>query len=439
MPIGNTADENPMAPDVTSEPLRNDLLDRSVAGTCTETDMERLLGVLQELSLARSLAAIQQIVRRAARELTGADGATFVLRDGDHCHYADEDSIAPLWKGLRFPLSACISGWTMLQRRAAVIEDIYADPRIPAGVYRPTFVKSLAMVPIRTADPIGAIGNYWARPHAPSAREIRLLQALADSTSTAIENVTLWQQLERAKEAAESASRLKDEFLATVSHELRTPLNPILAWSGLLIDGVLDEAEQREAVAEIHASAQLQLRHVDALLDVSRIVAGQSRLELAETALGPILDAALATIAPAAIAKGIRIERASDPAVGLVLADARRMQQVAWNLLANAVKFTPSGGTIRVALELAPDHVRLVVADSGIGIQPAFAPNLFERFRQADGTMSRAAGGMGLGLAMVRHLVELHGGTVDAASPGEGRGSTFTVSLPLPNASSVAA
>lgn len=159
--------------------------------------MERLLRAVQELSLARSLADIQRIVRSSARELTGCDGATFVLRENDKCYYADEEAIAPLWKGNRFPIEACISGWAMLNREAAVIPDIYADPRIPQGIYRPTFVKSLVMVPIRRLDPIGAIGNYWAHQHRPSDQEVRLLQALADSTSIAMENVQVSAELEQ--------------------------------------------------------------------------------------------------------------------------------------------------------------------------------------------------------------------------------------------------
>src|SRR5262245_20935315 len=145
-----------------------------------------LVEVVQQLSLARDLRTVQDIVRRSARRLTGADGATFVLRDGNRCHYVDEDAISPLWKGQRFPLSACISGWSMLNRQAAVIEDIYADDRIPHDAYRPTFVKSLVMVPIRRVEPIGAIGTYWATRHKPTAEEVGLLQALADSASIAM-------------------------------------------------------------------------------------------------------------------------------------------------------------------------------------------------------------------------------------------------------------
>jgi diguanylate cyclase (GGDEF)-like protein len=159
--------------------------------------MERLLPAVQELSLARDIEGVQRVVRSAARELTGADGATFVLRDGPNCFYADEDAISPLWKGRRFPLETCISGWSMLNRQPAVIPDIYEDARIPADAYRPTFVQSLVMVPIRTVDPVGAIGNYWAKKRQPSEEEVRLLQALADCTSIAIENIRNFSDLEQ--------------------------------------------------------------------------------------------------------------------------------------------------------------------------------------------------------------------------------------------------
>ncbi len=158
-----------------------------------------LVGTVQALSLARSVPEIQEIVRTAARRLTGADGATFVLRDGPRCYYADEDAISPLWKGQRFPLDQCVSGWAMMNRTPAVIADIYEDPRVPHEAYRRTFVKSMAMVPIRAREPIGAIGNYWAEQHAPSDREIALLQALADSTAVAMENVSVHEELERAR------------------------------------------------------------------------------------------------------------------------------------------------------------------------------------------------------------------------------------------------
>jgi GAF domain-containing protein len=159
--------------------------------------LERLVGVVQDLSLARDLPAVMRVVRKEARELTGADGASFVLREGDLCYYADEDAIAPLWKGRRFPMSMCVSGWVMRWREGAVIEDVYADPRVPVTAYRPTFVKSLAMVPIRTKAPIGAIGIYWASKHRATPGEVEILKALADSTSVAMENIEVYAELER--------------------------------------------------------------------------------------------------------------------------------------------------------------------------------------------------------------------------------------------------
>ncbi|NNM82110.1 MAG: response regulator [Burkholderiales bacterium] len=180
--------------------------------------MEKLVEVVQDLSMARDLANVMDIVRRAARNLTGADGATFVLRDGDQCFYAEEDAIAPLWKGSRFPMSACISGWAMLNRRPAVIEDIYADSRIPADAYRPTFVKSLAMVPIRTRSPVGAIGTYWAKTRKPKEAEVRVIQALADSTSLAMENVRVYGELEqRVRQRTSELSAILDNVQVGVA------------------------------------------------------------------------------------------------------------------------------------------------------------------------------------------------------------------------------
>lgn len=158
--------------------------------------MEHLVQAIQKMSMVRDFETLAALIRHAARTLTGADGATFVLRDGDQCFYRDEDAIGPLWKGQRFPMNACISGWVMLHREPVAIEDIYADPRIPQDAYRPTFVQSLVMVPIRTMDPIGAIGNYWAHRHRSTPEEVYLLRALADSASVAIENVRMFEALE---------------------------------------------------------------------------------------------------------------------------------------------------------------------------------------------------------------------------------------------------
>ena len=179
--------------------------------------MERLIVAVQELSMARDLAAIQRVVRTTARALCGADGATFVLRQDGFCYYADEDAISPLWKGRRFPLETCVSGWAMLNRKPAVIADIYQDPRVPHEAYRPTFVKSLVMVPIRTMDPVGAIGNYWADLHSPRDAELRLLQALADATAVAMENVQLYQELEASVQARTAELTAANEEIRNLS------------------------------------------------------------------------------------------------------------------------------------------------------------------------------------------------------------------------------
>jgi signal transduction histidine kinase/CheY-like chemotaxis protein len=233
-----------------------------------------------------------------------------------------------------------------------------------------------------------------------------------------------------ARAEAEHAGRMKDEFLATLSHELRTPLNAILGWAQVLRQVGGDPAEIQHATEIIERNARLQAQLIEDLLDMSRIISGKIRLDLQPVDPAAVVDAALETVRPAADAKGIRLVRraaAGDP----VAADAARLQQVLWNLLSNAVKFTPAGGTVTVELRRRPGVVEVAVTDTGEGLNPQFVPHVFERFRQADASMGRRHGGLGLGLAIVKQLVELHGGTVAAASAGEGRGATFTVRLPV--------
>jgi PAS domain S-box-containing protein len=240
--------------------------------------------------------------------------------------------------------------------------------------------------------------------------------------------------LEREKEArieAEAANRLKDEFLSTLSHELRTPLTAIIGWSNLLIQGEVDIAKQPQALKTIARNAKSQGQLIDDLLEVSRIITGKLHLDFSPCEIQSIVDAALESIRPTAEAKGIRFEASFEPEVGPVSGDPDRLQQVVWNLLSNAVKFTPRGGLVHVGFQRHESNVEIVVRDSGEGIKPEFLPHVFERFRQADGSTTRVHGGLGLGLAIVRHLVELHGGSVRAESDGQGTGATFTVRLPL--------
>ena len=227
--------------------------------------------------------------------------------------------------------------------------------------------------------------------------------------------------LEREREAraqAEAASRAKDEFIATVSHELRTPLNAVLGWARLLRTGRLDEPSRVRALEAIERSATTQAQIVDDLLDVSRIVRGRLKLDVRDADLAAAVEGAVDTVRPAATAKGIHLAIDLEPGAGAVRGDPARLQQVVWNLLANAIKFTPSGGRVEVRLRRLPDRVRLEVGDDGAGIDPGFLPHVFERFRQADSSPTRTHGGLGIGLAIVRHLVEAHGGSVAAASPG---------------------
>jgi PAS domain S-box-containing protein len=234
-----------------------------------------------------------------------------------------------------------------------------------------------------------------------------------------------------ARIAAETANRAKDAFLATISHELRTPLSPILMWTRMLRDGLLDGAKSDRALEAIERNARAQAQLIDDLLDVSRIVSGKLKLEIRPTDLVAVIHAAMDVVRPAADAKGIQLQFAVDGRPDTIAGDPDRLQQVAWNLLSNAIKFTPEGGRVDVTLVHTDPHVQIAVRDTGEGFAPAFRSSMFERFQQADGSASRRHGGLGLGLAIVRHIVELHGGAVDAESAGPGQGACFTVRLPI--------
>ncbi len=252
--------------------------------------------------------------------------------------------------------------------------------------------------------------------------DLGLVEELARRAALAMDNAELYHR-------AEEASRAKDEFLATVSHELRTPLASILGWTRLLRRGGLTTEKQSRALETLERNARAQTRLVEDLLDVSRIVSGKTRLNVETADLGRIVEAAVDSIRPGADGRGVRLEASVEPCT--LAGDPERLHQILWNLLSNAVKFTPRGGRVSVSLAVRQRTATLMVADSGQGIRPDFLPHVFERFRQADATATRAHGGLGLGLAIVRHLVELHGGTVSATSPGEGQGATFTVQIPL--------
>jgi PAS domain S-box-containing protein len=277
---------------------------------------------------------------------------------------------------------------------------------------------------------VGTVEVQSYENHAYREEHVTAMKMAANLAAVAIENMRLLQFESRAREAAEESNRLKDEFLATLSHELRTPLTAILGWASMLLDGRLDEKSSRTAIEIIERNARTQQQIVDDVLDVSRSITGQLRLEAEPTDLRRVVEAAIDTVRPAATAKSINLIATFEPGVGPVMGEPRRLQQVIWNLLLNAVKFTPIGGDVRVRVEGEGGHARLTVSDTGVGISPDFLPYVFDRFRQGDQSTTRVHGGLGLGLSIVRNLVELHGGTVRAESTGEGRGSAFTVELP---------
>jgi PAS domain S-box-containing protein len=274
----------------------------------------------------------------------------------------------------------------------------------------------------RTLGAISFVTAESGRRYGPE--DLALAENLAERAALAIDNARLYL-------AAQQANRLKDEFLATLSHELRTPLTAVLGWSHLLRAGQLDEKSAANALETIERNARAQSQLIEDLLDVSRIIVGNLRLDVRLVDPGYFIESAIEALRPAAKAKDVRIQKVMDTGVSHVAGDPARLQQVVWNLLSNAIKFTPKGGRIQVRVERVNSHIEIAISDTGAGIKPEFLPHVFERFRQADQQTTRHHGGLGLGLAIVRHLIELHGGTVEAESPGEGQGATFIVKLPV--------
>ncbi|PYO53528.1 MAG: histidine kinase [Candidatus Rokuibacteriota bacterium] len=288
---------------------------------------------------------------------------------------------------------------------------------------RPT---SLMLVPLRargrTLGVVSFVLVNGARRYALA--DLALAEDLAQRAALAADNARLYRE-------AQDASRAKDEFLAVLSHELRTPLTPVLGWVRMLRTGTLAPEATERALDTVERNTRLQAQLVEDLLDVSRIIAGKLSLNLRPVALGPIVDMVIEGAAASTLAKSIIVTRQVEPDLPRIEADANRLQQVVANLLSNAVKFTPAGGRVEVGVARAGDDLRLTVADTGDGLAPEVAPHIFDRFRQADSTITRQYGGLGLGLSIVRHIVERHGGTVQATSEGPGHGTTFTVTLPI--------
>jgi PAS domain S-box-containing protein len=331
-------------------------------------------------------------------------------------------------------------------------DDVTHDPRfhdttpfgLPAG--HPA-VRSYLAVPVigHSGELLGTMFFGHPEPGVFSERTERIVRGIAAQAAVAIDNVRLYEAAQRAAEErkvlleserqaraeAERTSQMKDEFLATLSHELRTPLSAILGWAQVLRRGSRDQNDLQKGLQTIERNARAQAQLIEDLLDMSRITSGKVLLDMQAVAPVSFIDAAVETVRPAADAKNIRIEKhyAADP--GLVAGDPARLQQVVWNLLSNAIKFTPRDGLVSIELARNEANVAITVRDNGMGIRPEFITHVFERFRQADASMTRRHGGLGLGLSIVKHLIEQHGGTVRAESPGEGKGASFTIELPL--------
>jgi PAS domain S-box-containing protein len=413
--------------------------------------LETLNKVGQAVAEHLELEPIVQLVTDSSTKLTGAAfGAFFynVINQSGESYWLYTLSGASREDFARFPMPRNTAVFSPTFKGEAVVrsEDIRKDPRygknypyngMPVG-HLPVCSYLAVPVLLHTKGVIGGLFFGHPEPGVFTERAERLAVAIAAQASIAMTNARLFQALREREESeraarseAERLSRLKDEFLATLSHELRTPLSAIHGWATLLRQRDIEPEDFERGLETIERNVRVQTQIVNDLLDMSRIIAGKLHLEVQPLQLQELINDALEAIRPSAAARQIRIQTLLDSSIGLVRGDPNRMQQILWNLLSNAVKFTPKGGRIQVVLERVNSHVEIVVEDSGIGIRADFLPHVFERFRQGDSSNTRAYGGLGLGLSIVKNLVELHGGSVRVKSPGENQGSTFIVVLPV--------
>jgi signal transduction histidine kinase/CheY-like chemotaxis protein len=392
-----------------------------------------------ELSQERLAQGVTDACTRLCRAAFGVFVSVTGGRGDGHTVSAISGVPREAFAGFPRPRSAELLGVTLRGERVVRIEDVAADPRyrasppfegMPAG-HAPVRSYLAVSVVSRAGEVLGGLFFGHPEPGVFTEREEALVRGLAPQIATAIDNARLYERQRAARAEAEAANTLKDEFLATLSHELRTPLNAVLGWARMLKTSSLDEATAKRAIDVIERNAHAQMQLIEDLLDVSRIIIGKLRLDVKAVSPAAVIEAAVDALRPAAEAKSIRLQPVLDPRAGPVSGDPDRLQQVVWNLLSNAVKFTPRGGRVQIRLARVNSHVEIVVTDSGKGITADVLPYVFDRFRQADSSSRRAHGGLGIGLALVKNLVELHGGSVHAVSPGLDQGATFTVKLPL--------
>lgn len=391
--------------------------------------MGRLVQAVRDLAAARDLDRVVEIVRHAARELVDADGATFVLRDEGQCFYVDEDAIQPLWRGQRFPLDACISGWSMLHSEQVVIPDIYLDERIPHDAYRPTFVKSLVMTPIRTAQPVGSIGTYWADERVATPAERELLLALADSTSVAMESIRVLGELEgrvaeRTREL-QASNRDLAAFAHVAAHDLKAPLATISGYAELISDMDADamSSEGTNALGTVRRQAARMASLIDAVLSYS--TATTTPLSVSTISLRDVTDSVLIDLADLIGSRGALIEVADLP---LVRGSAPLLERVVQNLVVNAISYgDPAAPRVRIEGGVRGTEVHVRVSDNGGGVAPDERETIFDMFSR--GNASALAPGSGIGLAFARRVVARHGGSL-TVSDAEGGGACFTLVLP---------
>jgi PAS domain S-box-containing protein len=433
-----------IAQDITERKLAEEKLRRTEERAREEYErlLERLTHLAESFGEARDLVAIFRALREFAVLSVPCIGIFISLYDpgrdvrtacyawGDNEEFAVSE-LPPMPITTEGPNSRAV------RTGQIIITDDYS--KIKHGVKTVAIGNNEEILPLSSmAAPMSVMGRIVGTIEVQSyeraaykQEHVTAMRMAANLAAVAIENVRLFEHERLARAAAEETNRIKDEFLATLSHELRTPLTAVLGWTRLLRERELDEKTSRHALDIIERNAIVQKQLIEEILDVSRIITGKTRLELHPITLERVIEACIESVGPAAHVKEINLEFTREGEAGLVSGDPERLQQVVWNLLSNAVKFTPSGGRVQVRLAQADSHALINVTDSGEGIRQDFLPFVFDRFRQADGSTTRPHGGLGLGLAIVRHLVELHGGTVGAASAGENQGSTFTVKLPL--------
>lgn len=390
-----------------------------------------LLAAVRELSLAKDLPAIHEIAGRATRRLTGAQGATFILKDGDNCYYADEDTISPLWRGQRFPIDSCIGGWVMTHKEPVVMDDIYQDSRISQARYRPTFVKSLLVVPIRANDPIGAIGSYWSEPRHATSEDVESLQILADATAVAIENVQAhWELENRVKESTRLLNETNRElqtFSYSISHDLRSPITAILGFAQILSETIGEGTpdEVRSFCNRIIHHAHRMSGLIRDVLRFSRVA--QIELKFQSVDLSRLASEVLGRLKDNDPTRPVRVV-VSEKLVAQ--ADPELAEVVLENLLSNAWKYTgkKSEAMIEFGGELDPENgFVFFVRDNGAGFNPAEAKRLFAPFQRLHDEKEFA--GIGIGLAMVQRIVHKHGGRVWATGEVD-QGATFFFTFP---------